>query len=721
VTLFFAYLLAFLMLACCLWTSYLVALWLLGPVSTSVRWCAAAVVAYFLLAALFYLLALPGLFCLELAAPLWLAVALSARWLLDRGRVAGQVLQRDLRRLAELVRGLAVAPGSPLRWLAAAGALVVGLRTARGLVAPPLAWDALIYHLLRAGRWVQTGSLEPHLAPDAWRYFEFYPVTGDALWAWAMLPLHGDALLAPAGLLVWLSLLLGGYGAARTLGARERDAVLAALLTGLTPACVNYLTSASVNNTLLALFLLGVVFLGRLLRQPRPARALLLGGALGVGAGVQLYGAPLLLLAGGVVLVLALTRGRGSPRWRIVGAFALAAAVAAPGYLRTWIATGSPLYPFSLSLAGRTLLPGNDDLMAIMRDPGPTPFHPLEFVYRLFFIRLNDTWEHLNLGPGSALVVLLGLAGAARLLRRRGQRVLVGFLLATVLVLLAATFSDALLGQRTKWASVVGRFLLPGLAALVLTSSTLGWWPALAAALLANLLLTLPLGWTWADLEGLMRLALPLLLGGALALESLLWLRRRRRALLGLAAACCVLAAVGALWLEPVREDRRPSIYSAAAGGTVEGREGAVSFDVHALKPEFAAAHEIWTLLDGGPGHRVAYAAGREGLGQGLYLYPLLGSRLQNRLLYVPPTADGSVPPTYAMSAAEVGRLDPRAWLRRLRQKRVDHVVLLPPEPPELSWILKRPGLFTPLTGTDPERPLAFRVDWRRAKRRRLR
>src|SRR4030095_4741815 len=44
--------------------------------------------------------------------------------------------------------------------------------TTGALSAPPLGWDALTYHLFRAGRWVHDGHASVVTAPDAWGYYE---------------------------------------------------------------------------------------------------------------------------------------------------------------------------------------------------------------------------------------------------------------------------------------------------------------------------------------------------------------------------------------------------------------------------------------------------------------------------------------------------------------------------------------------------------------------
>lgn len=196
--------------------------------SVSARWCAAFVLTTWGLSAAFFPLVSLERFRIEVALPLAVLVAGVLHRTLD-GRAASRMLARDLAALREI----AVSLGARARRtsgdardglsrldlaLFAAVAFLAFVRLVRGLVAPPLVTDALTYHLLRAGRWASTGGWAAERGPDVWGYYEFHPVAGDALWAWAMLPFSSDAVVGLASALTWLALGLSTYAAARALG-----------------------------------------------------------------------------------------------------------------------------------------------------------------------------------------------------------------------------------------------------------------------------------------------------------------------------------------------------------------------------------------------------------------------------------------------------------------------------------------------------------------------
>jgi hypothetical protein len=705
-----------LLLFSCLWCSYLVALRLAGEdAPASARLSATAIVAAWLLALLFYLLCLASAFRLGVVLVVWPLLAVLAHLAIARRRPALRLLGADLSRAAGVLADFA---RSPLRFLGLACALLALARLARGLVAPPLAWDTLVYHLLKAGRWVQAGTLTPERAPDTWAGYEHYPPVGDLLWSWFMLPVRGDALVAPAGFFVLGACLLGVYASARALGARERPATLAALAVAFTPAVLNFVTSAYVNNTVLALVTLGTVFVARSIAAPSAGNAALALGALGLAAGTQLSAVPLLGLTGLFVWAALLLPGSRLPLGKRLAGIAAslgAAALALPSYLRALVETGSPLYPFPLVAFGRTLLPGEPETTLLFAQSRPLPH--LEFLRVLFYKRFFDGWEHLNFGVMAPPLIAFGLGAAAWLLCRRraredrAARAAVLFLLGTFALLVLGLFSPSMAGQRSLWAPVAGRFVTPALAAVVVlgvaVNSPIGSLLCVAAVAV-DLAYGLPLGWSAEDLKAMTDLAVPLFIGLALATEAAAALFRRGRPVAGVVAAALLLVLPVGTRLFDVRARHRYPIYAAAARSRVDRDRFSRSYDVHGIYRSYAAVHPIWKLLDDGPPHRIAASAGFDKTGHPWYRYPLLGSRLQNEVFYVPVTRDGSIV-NARDHALLVRKGDPEAWLRRLVDLRIEFFVALHPSPLEESWARARKDRFVEVASGEERMGHAYR------------
>ncbi|ATB33804.1 hypothetical protein [Melittangium boletus] len=674
---FLSCVLGLLLLTCCLSSAWLLALELDPRARGSARLGAAGGLAYGLLLALFELLTSLGLFRVEVALGAW--VLLTAL-LAVRGRArAARAARVDAKRAWVLARGLFQ---GGQRWVLLGLGLILGARFSRGLAAPPLAWDSLTYHLVKAGRWVQTGGNEPLLAPDAWGYYQFFLPYGDALWAWAMLPGSGDGFLAVAGLLIWVSVLVGAHALARALGARRRMALPAALGVAFLPAAVNSLTSAYVDNTFLALFLLGMAALVRSWRPGHASQRAVAVLALGVLAGIKPGGLPVFCLGLALMGFHAL-RSRPS-----LGSGLLSGLLVMSGvvlgllpYLRMWVSAGSPLYPWPLSVAGVHLSEGNAQLAAIHSGElfGRPEVQAARVVKALLFSSFSGGTDQLGLGP-ALLLGVPGLLVAGRAVRRREGGVLGVFVCALSTVL--GAMSPVLW---SVWVDSSARFLLPMLAVLVVLVSLLRnerMRIALWVCLGVQGVLALPRGWSMVDLMGVLRVAPPLVL--ALGVSAVAF--RRAGPLWGAGLAAMLL---GVAWvpIATTREALRYEFYASAARGA--------SFDLHPLGRRYVSSWPLWEELDGEAPRRLAVSAGWDGTGHNWYWYPLLGSRLQNTLTYVPVSPDGVVR-DYARPRTIAGA-DYASWLRRLREADVDAVVTLPPRPIEARWMAEHPELFQPL------------------------
>ncbi len=681
-------LVALALLAACGWVAYLLAIQLTGPCAASVRWCAATVVAYWLLIAVFYALAALSLFRLWVAVPLWVAGAGLTHCWLGRHSAATTLLRKDLARTRQLVAGHA---RSIVGAVFLCVILVVILRILRGLVAPPMAWDALTYHLLKAGRWVQTGAFTPERAPDAWSCYEYFPPFGDILWAWAMLPVRGDGLLVVAGAVVWLSCLLGAYSAARLLGVKERLAALGAVVIGSTPAAIGLLASAYVENFSLALFLLGFVFLHRSVDHGGPGNAALAVAALALAAGVK-SNALVFLVLGAALLAVSIMRHQVSwhARCTSIAAGSIAAMILVPLYARAFIETGSPTYPFEVRFGGYTLFAGNplqSGLLSGRLFPEPLIFRAADLVNALFVPSMSEVIggvEFTGLGPTAPLILVAGLVGASRLLLLRRNRLAVGYLLAAGAAVVGSLVPADVVALRTFWVDVLSRFLLVPLAVVTVLATAAGSRAAdltLLFGAVINLLFTIPRGWGPTDAHVLSELV-PLAggIGAGLLLANHLRGTWTRRTLLALTAAVVVL--LGAR-VHALRARYRYAYYEQAASQA--------TYDVHLLDVRWASAWPLWEYLDRDAPERLAVTAGWNGVGDNWFRYPLLGTRLQNQIIYVPVTSDGSV---VSFPDSAEGKADFLAWLRRLAALQIDYVILLPPDPLEMAWVRDHPDLF---------------------------
>ena len=410
--------------------------------SIGLRTVATVVAATWTLLAVFLITSAAGAFSiLGTTACLSLLALLSVRGHSDQ---VADLARRDLAAIPTTIRAL-LSPdmrGLATATLSVPVLVVFGVRWARSMVMPPTATDALTYHLFRAGRFVQSGGWVIEPTPDAGGYYAYYPPLGDALWAWVLLPAHGDALVAMGQLMGVAALVICGYVAARELGAPRRSAYLGALTLLATPAVLSWSTAAYVDVFLLSAWLATLAWLPQTFERPTPVGIWVTSAAMAMAVGIKTPGAGV-AVAGTVPLLWGMIR-RARPAGPALAAMAFAWLVAAPGLVAGMIDFGNPMYPFAF-----LGLPGHPENMLLHRgelfSPEMVHFDLRRFLSRVFWFNSNRGVQHLNLGPASVLVLAAALLGAMRLRDRAGLRAAgVAMAVVVLLYLLKLTSDDTL-------------------------------------------------------------------------------------------------------------------------------------------------------------------------------------------------------------------------------------------------------------------------------------
>ncbi|MGE4609642.1 MAG: hypothetical protein AAEJ52_23140 [Myxococcota bacterium] len=711
---------AALLLLACAWSSYVAATRLLPRAPMAVRLSAQLVIAWYGLVVGFFALAAFGGFRPWIALPLCFAIAIACAF--GRGSAIRQA-RADLKGL----RHGWVSLGRGVRAVAVAFGLLLLARLARGLVAPPLAWDALTYHLVHAARFVQAGGFVRELAPDNWSYYEFFPTAGEALWAWAMLPVGSDALLAPAGVGVIFAIFVGAFACARSLDVPPERATLMAISVAGSPALLAWATSGYVDNVVVALTAAGSLFIIRNGECPSAREAALAMAAFGLAAAVKLTALPLLACALAALSLQALmaaahTRGAARHAWQLAIAV-LPACVLLIHLVRTWLATGNPLYPFAVDLFGVNLFEGNGEWpwrwlveMGKEYQPPAGSFTAVERAVGVFwpFGRAGtSSGVHLGFGPAGAALLALAPLGGVALLMRRERRVAALFLAGVAwIAIYAFTLSPFSHHLQHFYSSNPGRYLATALIAVAVLASVArvpaqrAIWSGIAITTLVG---GLQIGASAVELPAVIAVALALLalmglvvrLGQNLSLTTPLARAARGAAIL---VAICALGA-GLTW---VRDDLRFRVYAASAQRA--------AFDGHPLWPAFASSWTIWEAVDQLPAQRIAVSTGWAGLLHNGYRYPLFGSRLQHELVYVSPTRSGEIV-DYRLATRLRREADIEAWLARLIARDVTLVVTLEPDTmPESAWAKALPGVFSPLATSASGGSHAYRFNPERAR-----
>ena len=575
----------------------------------------------------------------------WVALAVVS--MLTRGQVADARLETD-----PGPTGFdALAASLPVAALALP-ALALGL--VRGLLAPPLNWDSLAYHLPFALGWLRAGAIGgfaplPHY-PEQVTYF---PGGGDLVWTWPLAAFGTDFAVGTVNhaFLVLNALAIGAL--ARRLGARPATCAIAAVLWTLVPMHhASLLGTANVELYLTFTLLAAALFFTRDAGAQAPLAAL----ACGLMLGIKLTALMLAPLAAGLGLA---AGWRPSAR---AAALCLALVILPGGYwyVRNALATGTPLYP----------LPGGTLALAERFADGPlTPARWRELA--------EAVWSMLGVwGAVAALAWLVhlhrALTGPERALH-----------LTWTLMTAALVASWSVTPNTARYLDYNLRYMLPGLALAAVSIAValehthlpepvlIALGTATAGAQLLELAthLALPARWTLTALAGL---AL-----GALAARASLTLRAGRARPVA-STALILLVALAGLDLFAVQIHAAHHAPPTRSDWFLAGYHDGLFRD--------AAA---WA--DALPGARLALAGP-------LPPYYFLGSRFQNRVDSLSVEPDGACLPHEVPGGRLRTHPDRAAWQRALAAARPDYVVTtnLPdqPFPPEDAWAAADPAHF---------------------------
>ena len=285
------------------------------------------------------------------------------------------------------------------------------------------------------------------------------------------------------------------------------------------------------------------------------------------------------------------------------------------------------------------------------------------------------------LGVLSVPVLVVGVVGGVRLARTRSSLVALG---AAVVVAAAwSVYQPAFTVVRMAWAEHVGRFLVPiVLVVLLLSLAAYGRRRSLVGVLEWYLWIAGGIHMV-SVVDGLgfpvLRLAVGLTaVSLCLVVMCSLGKARGRWA----AAFAISLVVAGVPLLSSWKQSHRFELL-------------AENYALHEIErmwlPAVAQAEAVEPL-------RIAFTNGPWQSQDQQFLYPFLGGRLQNRLLFVPASLDGAITPHAGPDPRSEAKSFER-WVDRLLSRSITHVLSFPPATVELEWMERGDGRFKRLEG----------------------
>jgi len=224
------------------------------------------------------------------------------------------------------------------------------------LALPPVAWDALTYHLTFPVTWLHRGDLATTVPAYGDSANTYYPLVGQMLLYWNLVSTGTDRWTVLSQLPFLVAGGLAVAGLASRCGATRRSAALAALVFVATPVALRQSVEVMLDVEQSAMFVLAAFFALRA-RDGSPGSAILAWVATGLLAGLKYSGAVLVLPLLPLLGVASLGDASGARSGRLLAGSAAALALGAYAYLRNAVTCGNPLMPLHLEL-GPWTLPG---------------------------------------------------------------------------------------------------------------------------------------------------------------------------------------------------------------------------------------------------------------------------------------------------------------------------------------------------------------------------
>jgi hypothetical protein len=658
-----------------LYSSQAIALRAFGNVERTVRWSASVALGVCAAITTFQWLLTFGRFRI-LETLVVAAFAVTATRASTGVKVASviELIGEDVRALSHFLLG-----ANKWFWPLRAGLIgAAGNVVARALILPPLGYDTLTYHGPRAAMWATTGREATLRMPGGWAMYRHFPSGGESLGAWAMLPLHDDTFYILVDAALWLAWLpvLAALCNEVDLPRRSRAALCLYVMT--IPAIYFFVPSGYVDVSSHLLLISMTLFALRAV-SGKTARA---SACLAIACGLTALTIKVTALAMPVIVAAAMllaTRRVIADRIEVLRGIGLGGALGlcalGPMLVRATLEQGYPFSPFPLRILGITLGVAPPEL-AWWNEPPPELNTRANEIHQLAMLFGVDQLYWPSFGAASIPLVLLAPLGLYMLFRERRWPAL---LLGTLMLSQVASYAHpAFTTTRIQFGWVNGRFfaLLPTIAALLvarLWRRPVAQWVQAAYFVLAS---AFSIGCYYhyliADAE---YAALAVLL--AAGLLAIVLAEPGSRLLSTRALGLGALLLVGAAFVCGT-----PSLQAYRARTRYQ------------LLPTSAIGHRIHWLSSAlapvvdqpGKPHRIAITAGPNKLAGGQHIYYFLGSKLQNELVYVPVTRDGSVP-VYDRDQPTPRLAGPSAWTKRVRESGASHVVVLAPAWHEYGWL----------------------------------
>jgi len=224
-------------------------------------------------------------------------------------------------------------------------------------VNPPFGWDCLNYHFTFPVEWLKNGNLDNPITVFGDPSPPYYPMHGSLFFFWLMAPLKNVFLADLGQVPFFIAALFALYGIGRKIGLSREYSFYSSGLFFIIPNFFKQLEIAYVDVMVATLFFICLNYVLQLHKQFSLKKVFLFGLSFGLFIGIKTvslaYG--ILLFVPFCAILFFHRKGFLKPLLIFIVCVVVFGGFT---YIRNFIDTGNPLYPFDFELLGKTIFEG---------------------------------------------------------------------------------------------------------------------------------------------------------------------------------------------------------------------------------------------------------------------------------------------------------------------------------------------------------------------------
>ena len=329
------------------------------------------------------------------------------------------------------------------------------------IVFPPIGWDSLLYHYLFPAFWVQDGKFATHVLPPSLESYSHFPFNGEIFSSWLILIFHGYRIVNIGNFIPFFTLFIALYCLSREHKLNSKFSLLFSSFVTFSKVPLSQLNTGNVDLAVGAWMTCALLYFIRYYTKENKLDLIMLMLSCSLAIGAKLTIIPYIIF----FITIILLKVRPKVEHTTVIAFLISTFIGSYWYVKNFIETSNPVYPFKISFLGKLIFEGSHfkDTVILSLYPGD-PSRDFYAFYSLFQPKI--------FGIIFAVLIVISVL----LIYRKNRVIDIKLQISIVLYSIASigyaftTTSTDILTMRREWPHQMPRFLLFQCICIILIS-----------------------------------------------------------------------------------------------------------------------------------------------------------------------------------------------------------------------------------------------------------